>query len=126
MATSPKTAVNPLHRELPHMFKRTGEVRRVKGFRSSRENFNMAVRMGRVLKNSGFKNLTVISAMGSLTLSEEHTALIQVDDVITELIMSGYRVEPPPHVCIAAEIIDFRVERRFDTLTQLALPESEE
>lgn len=92
MATSPKTATNPQHAAFPQLFKRTGEARRIKGFRASRDTFNKAMRLAKALEDS--PRLRVMTPVGALVLSVEATTLLKQDGGVASLLLNGFEIVP--------------------------------
>lgn len=128
MATSPKTPQNKQHAAFPSLFKRTGEARRVKGYRASRETFNRAMRMGKALDNA--PHLTVITPVGAIVLSAAATELLKEDGGVAALILNGFVVTITSDANTLNAVNDFLVERNMmkgeDLLTGNMFDEGEE
>ena len=105
MATSPKTPTNPQHAAFPQLFKRTGEARRIKGFRANREMFSRAIRMAKVLDLA--PRLVVMLLTGALTLSEAATTLLKEDGGVESLILNGFEIFPAHDNSLNKSIDDF-------------------
>lgn len=84
----PKTATNPQHAAFPALFKRTGEARRIKGFRTSRELFSKAIRLAKALE--GAPRLAIMTPIGLTILSEQASTLIKQDGGVESLMLNGF------------------------------------
>jgi hypothetical protein len=93
-ATAPKekTVTHPQYAAFPMLFKRTGEARRIKGFRATRDTFQRAVRIGKALDSA--TRLGVFTPVGLLILGEDATALLKSEDAVTALILNGFEIIP--------------------------------
>ena len=93
-ATAPKEKYtsHPQYAAFPMLFKRTGEARRIKGFRATRETFNVAVRRGKALDHC--ERLAVFTPVGMLALSADATALLKQEEAVTALILNGFEIIP--------------------------------
>jgi hypothetical protein len=92
MATNPKTPTNKQHAAFPSLFKRTGEARRVKGYRASRETFHQAMRLAKALDNA--PRLCVMTPSSAMVLSEQATELLKEDGGVASLILNGFQILP--------------------------------
>lgn len=120
MATSPKTPTNKQYAAFPSLFKRTGEARRIKGFRASRTTFTSAMRRAKALDGSHL--LTVMTPIGAMVLSKEATELLKEDGGVASLLINGFEIFPSNYL---ADEIDGFVETRSVSLKQAELFESE-
>lgn len=105
MATSPKIPTNKQHAAFPSLFKRTGEARRIKGFRASREMFSRAIRMAKVLDMS--PRLIVMTSIGAMVLSEQATKLLKEEGGVESLILNGFEIIPARDSVLNDEIAQF-------------------
>lgn len=123
MANHAKKASNPLNAALPTLFTRTGEPRRVKGFRGNNKLLSQAMRTEKVLVNPNIKSLTVYGPNCAMVLDLNTTRLLQgVNDEdgyspISGLILNGFDVTISDER-LAGEVMDFRFQRGLDKLTQ--------
>lgn len=92
MATSQKTSTNKQHAAFPALFKRSGEARRIKGYRANRESFNRAMRLAKAL--DGAHRLTIYTQIGVIHLSISATELIKEDGAVAALILNGFTIMP--------------------------------
>lgn len=124
MATSKKTASSPQHAAFPSLFKRTGEARRIKGFRATREMFTRAVRMAKVLDLA--PRLMVLTPVGAMVLSEEATTLLKADGGVEALILNGFDIFPAREPIMNESIDSFIREHKLDLKQADMFEEAEE
>lgn len=117
MATSPKTATNAQHAAFPNLFKRTGEARRVKGYRASRETFSRAVRMAKALDSA--ESLTVYTPTCAMVLSVAATTLLKQDEALSALLLNGFVILPTHSDGTLYSLNDFLHERNIHSGTNL-------
>lgn len=128
MATSPKTATNKQHAAFPDLFKRTGEARRIKGYRATREMFSRAIRMAKVLDLS--PRLAVFTPYGVRVLSEQATTLIKEDGGVESLILNGFEIVPARDVNLNDQVDSFLADHNMikqeDILTKNMFEDEQE
>lgn len=119
MATKPTKERNAQHAAFPQLFKRTGEARRIKGFRATREMFSRSIRMAKALELS--PRLTVMTPIGALVLSENATKLLKEDGGVESLLLNGFDILPHRdvgmHDAIDGFLRDNNMLKGEDTLT---------
>lgn len=123
MATSPKTLTHPHFAAFPTLFKRTGEARRIKGFRASREMFSRAIRMTKVLDLS--PRLMVLTPTGAMVLSEQATTLLKEEGGVEALILNGFSIMPAPSGTIDNLVDEFIRENKLDLKQSSFVDENE-
>jgi hypothetical protein len=112
MATNPKTPTNPHYAAFPTLFKRTGEARRIKGFRVNREMFSRAVRMSKALEQS--PRLMILTPTGAMVLSEAATTLLKQDGGVESLILNGFAIMPAVNGTIDTLVDEFIRDNKLD------------
>ena len=120
MATSQKTPTNKQYAAFPSLFKRTGEARRIKGYRANRDTFTRAIRMSKALDLSA--RLMVLTPIGAMVLSEAATKILKEDGGVESLLLNGYAIMPVINGTTDALIDEFLRDNNLikgeDLLTQ--------
>ena len=121
MANKP---MNIQHETFPNLFKRTGEAKRIKGFRASRTTFSAAMRLAKILESAD--SLVIYTPQGATILTVAATEILKQDGAIPALILNGFEITTySAYTDYKREVEDFALSRVSTALTQQDLMNEE-